>query len=124
MSMSLLNLNRGTELAHTVIVADTFLSRLTGLLGRSGLPRGWCLVLKPCRSVHTMFMRFNIDIAFVDKSHHVVQTVHNLAPFCFSGTVRKARLAVELPAGTLALTGTSIGDMVKLESDYIHVRSF
>lgn len=117
MSMTMNNLTRNTELAHTVIMADTFRSRLTGLLGRSYLPRGWCLVLEPCRSVHTMFMRFNIDIAFLDKNRQVVQIIHNLAPFSFSGRVRKARLAVELPAGTLALTRTSVGDMVKWEDD-------
>ncbi|MCL6477979.1 MAG: DUF192 domain-containing protein [Peptococcaceae bacterium] len=110
--MPLVNQTRNICLAQTVIMADTFFTRLKGLLGRSGLPRGHCLVLKPCRSVHTMFMRFSIDLLFVDRSSRVVGLIGNLPPFRFSGTVKESCLVIELPAGTLASTGTSAGDTV------------
>lgn len=110
--MRVINLTRNKELAHTVIMADSFLARFKGLMGRPGLAPGWCLVLKPCRAVHTMFMRFAIDILFVDRKGMVVRTVAGLPPFRLSGAVRDAHLVIEFSAGTLAPSGTSAGDKI------------
>ncbi len=110
--MRVINRTRDVLLADTVIMADSFIPRLVGLLGRLGLPPGWCLVLKPCRSVHTMFMSFPIDILFVNRDDRVVKMVHSMPPFRFSPIVRESCLAVELPAGTLLPTGTKEGDTI------------
>lgn len=110
--MPLINKNRNTCLAHTVTIADTFFTRLKGLLGKAGLPGGHCLILKPCRSVHTMFMKFPIDLLFLDKDNRVVGIISNLTPFKMTGIIKGSRLAVELPAGTIASTGTVTGDTV------------
>lgn len=109
--MQLVNQTRNERLARTIIMADTFLTRLRGLLGRSSLDPECCLVLKPCRSVHTMFMKFAIDVMFLDRSGRVV-SLTTMQPFSFSAVVPESHLAVELPAGTLARTGTSTGDII------------
>lgn len=112
--MRVINQTRNQVLADTVIMADSFFTRLRGLLGRSGLDPGCCLVLKPCQSIHTMFMKFDIDVLFVDKHNIALHLISGLPPFRFSGIVRDAYLVMEFPAGTLARTGTSAGDTIIL----------
>lgn len=112
--MKIVNLTRNVCLAKSVIMADSFFTRLRGLLGRPGLDPGCCLALKPCRSVHTMFMRFPIDVLFVDSRGRAVGAAASLAPFRATRVVRQALMALELPAGTLAATGTSAGDIIKI----------
>lgn len=110
--MKIINQSRNVCLASSVIMADSFFPRLVGLLGRPCLAPGCCLVLKPCRSVHTVFMQFAIDVLFVDGKGTVVSLKSDMLPYRLSGIVREARLAIELPAGTLAATGTSAGDTI------------
>lgn len=112
--MKIINQTRNTCLAHSVIMADTFLTRLAGLLGKSGLDQGCCLVLKPCWSVHTMFMKFDIDVLFVDRQNRALRLISGMPPFRLSGIVRESHLVMEFPAGTLAATGTSAGDTIIL----------
>lgn len=112
--MQVVNQTRNTLLAHRVIMADNFFSRLKGLIGRPGLPPGWCLVIDPCNSVHTIFMRFGIDLLFVDRSGKAVRLVENLPPFRFTPVVRGSRLVIEFPSGTLARTGTLAGDTITI----------
>lgn len=106
------NATRGSQLATAAEWAESPLRRMRGLLGRSGLPEGTGIVLRPCGSIHTFFMRFPIDAAFVDGSGRVVKAVHALPPYRVAAA-RGARLCVELPAGTLARTGTQSGDILE-----------
>lgn len=112
--MKVYNVTRNLCLADTAIMADTFFSRLKGLLGRSGLPSGWCLVLKPCRSIHTMFMRFSLDVLFVDRQNKVVAMVSGMPPFRFSRPISQSCLVIEFPAGSLKSTGTFPGDLIEI----------
>lgn len=114
--MRIRNLTRDTELASEARAARSFWSRLIGLLGRSSLPPGEALVLEPCNSIHTAFMRFTIDLVYVDRSGQVVKVVPELKPFRISGLLRGARSAIELPSGTIAHTGTAVGDQLAFES--------
>jgi len=108
--MYIRNVTRGTELAASAKVARSFWSRFVGLLGRSSLQPGQALVLEPCSSVHTAFMRFTIDVLFLDRSRRVAKAVPSLKPFRVSGMLRGAHAAVELPRGVIAETGTAVGD--------------
>lgn len=110
------NLTRGSELASRARVARGFWPRLIGLLGRRSLPWGEALVIERCRSIHTAFMRFAIDVIMVDRSGRVVKLVTELRPFRASGTLRAAAAVIELPGGTIAETGTSVGDQLAFES--------
>jgi len=110
------NVTRNLCLAETAIMADSFFSRLRGLLGKSGLPEGWCMVLKPCRSIHTMFMRFSLDVLFVDRQNRVVSMISDMPPFRFSGSVSQSYLVIEFPSGALLNTGTLPGDIIQIGS--------
>ena len=114
--MRIENSSRGTELASDAEVARSYWSRLVGLLGRSSLPAGEALVLERCTSIHTAFMRFSIDVVYVDRERRVVKAVADLKPFRLSAALRGARSAIELPSGTITNTGTAPGDQLAFDS--------
>ena len=111
----LLNRRNGALIAAEVERARTVRERLKGLLGRDGLPEGRALVIAPCTSIHTFFMRFTIDLLFVDGSGRIVRAVSNLRPWRATRVYPTAALVVELPAGAIARTGTLEGDPVAFE---------
>jgi uncharacterized membrane protein (UPF0127 family) len=79
-------------------IAETPLSRLKGLLGRSRLEPGEGLLIRPTWSVHTFFMRFPIDVVFVDRSLRILAVAPNLRPWRAAAR-RRAHAALELAAG-------------------------
>jgi uncharacterized membrane protein (UPF0127 family) len=87
-------------------------SRRKGLLGRAGLDDE-ALVIAPCNAVHTFFMRFAIDILFVDRDGRVRRTVENVGPWRITGSLR-AFATIECSAGTLARTATRRGHRLEL----------
>ena len=95
--------------------ADRPLSRARGLLGRSGLAPGEGLWLAPCRQVHTCFMRFAIDVVFLDHGNQVLRLCRELAPWRFSPWVGGAVSALELAAGAAA--HLSPGDRLEFVSE-------
>jgi uncharacterized protein len=96
------------EVCASCTIADTALSRMRGLLGRPGLARGEGLLLRPAGSVHTAFMRFPIDAAFLDGDMRVLKVKPNLAPWR-AVAVRGAKAVLELPAGECARRGIAPG---------------
>lgn len=86
--------------------------RARGLLGRGGLAAGEGIVITPCSSVHMCFMRFAIDVLYLDREGRVVKTVDGLRPWRFSLGGTGAHQVVELTAGTLARAGTQRGDLI------------
>ena len=114
-TMQIRNLSRDVRLADRAAVADSFWLRLRGLLGRNGLGAGEGLVIVPCNSVHMIGMRFPVDVLHLDRSGTVVRVLTDLQPGQFGPLVRRSHTAVELPAGTLAASGTVEGDRVSLE---------
>ncbi len=114
--MRIRNVTQGTLLASNAQPARGFVQRLVGLLGHSSLPPGQALILDPCSSVHTAFMRFPIDVLFVDRTGRVVKAVSNLKPFRVSGVLRGRCSTIELASGTIANTATSPGDQISFDS--------
>jgi len=113
--VALLNETRGVALAGEAEVADGPLERSVGLLGRRGLEQGGGLLIPGCGAVHTLFMRFPIDLLFLDRDGVVRGIRHRLAPFRFAACVGSRLSVAELPAGTLAATGTQAGDRVVIK---------
>src|SRR3989338_5257016 len=111
-----LNITRNTTLAENTVIADSFFSRLQGLLGKDGLASGEGLILKPCDSIHTFFMRFAIDAAFVDKNNRVIRLYHSLKPWRMSGIFPRAAYCIELPARTLQFSFTQQGDQIEISA--------
>ncbi len=105
------NETRNTELAHAEWRGST-IGRARGLMGRRGLDQGDGIVIAPCNSVTMFFMRFPLDIVYVDRDGVVVKTVTDLKPYRNSLGGRQAHIAIELPVGTIAASGTVPGDRI------------
>jgi uncharacterized protein len=106
------NLTRDTILATRAEEARGLWRRGWGLLGRGGLAPGEGLIIAPCRSIHSWFMRFRFDALFFTPDGTVCHTIEAMPAWRFSRFVHRARGVIELPAGTLAATGTRGGDRV------------
>jgi uncharacterized protein len=99
------------------IKATSFLQRLGGLLMLPRLRKGQALVLAPCNSVHTLFMRYAIDVAFIDKQGRVMKLVAGVQPWRAASCWR-AHAAVELAAGQARAHGLAAG--VLLDPDFLY----
>src|SRR4030043_1691072 len=95
------NLRNGKELSNNVTIADTLFKRMKGLLGKKEMLNGEALWIKPCISVHTLFMKFPIDIVFLNKRNQVIAAIRNLQPNHITRLYSKAASVLELPAGIL-----------------------
>jgi uncharacterized membrane protein (UPF0127 family) len=107
--VSVLSRDRGALVCERCRVADGPLSRLRGLLGRRGLEPGSGLLLEPCSSIHTFFMRFPIDAVFLDAEGRVLRVRPRMGPWRVAGA-RGARTVLELAAGEAERAGVVPGD--------------
>ncbi|MGH9775071.1 MAG: DUF192 domain-containing protein [Candidatus Acidiferrales bacterium] len=108
------NATRERNLAEHVTLADTFLTRLVGLLGQ---PPVWSqtaggLWIVPSHGVHTMGMRFDIDVIFLDRSNRAIHLENSLRPWRISSVIPQARSVLELPPNAIACSGTQLGDQI------------
>ena len=113
------NTSRNTVLCEHCGIADNFLTRARGLLGRSSLPPGEGLLLAKCSSIHMFHMKFALDVVFLTHDDVVTDLVENIAPgkaHVAKSQVGKAVAALELPVGTIAQTRTQVGDVLKRET--------
>jgi uncharacterized protein len=110
------NITRGVVLAADVSVADTHWSRLRGLIGVNpdDFGNGKGLWIRPCRGVHTLAMRFPIDVVYLDRAGKVVHAEQNLRPWRFAPVRMNATSVLELPGQTLARTKTALGDCIEI----------
>jgi uncharacterized membrane protein (UPF0127 family) len=109
------NLTRDVVLADAAAVADTSESRRTGLLKHTGLAPGDGLWIVPCESVHSFFMKFTIDVLYLDRKHKVKKIRPDMVPWRASVCLT-AHSVLELPAGTIVRTGTEAGDQLEIKS--------
>ena len=109
------NASLNTVIADKVGVAATRATRAVGLLTRSGLEPGEGLWIVPSRGVHTWGMRFAIDVVALDEAGTVIDCVSNLRPWRMRLPRAGTAGVLELPAGTLAASGTHVGHRVLLE---------
>ena len=112
----LLNARTETALADSVELATTSAERRKGLLGRDAMTPGSALVITRCNAVHTFWMRFPIDVAFVDSAGIVKKVVEDLAPWRMAGALF-ASTVIEFPAGTLKDGVLRVGDRVYLTGE-------
>ena len=108
------NHTRDTVLAHAVEVADTSAKRRTGLLKHEKLEPGEGLWIVPCESVHPFFMKFPIDLLYLDRHHKVRKARSAVRPWRLSACLL-AHSVLELPAGTIAQSGTQAGDELVID---------
>ena len=91
-------------------VAENLWTRSWGLLGRRGLPEDQGLWIRKCKYVHTIFMKFAIDVVYLAADGKVVKTCSGLKPFRFSAGGRRADSVLELPAGFLDRRNMAVGE--------------
>ena len=94
-------------------VAESFFSRLIGLMFKEKMDGFDGLLIKKCNSIHTFFMRYPLDILFLDKEMKVVRVYRNLLPWRMTRVVWKAVQVLELKAGTLP-SDIKIGDRLEV----------
>jgi len=111
------NATRGMAIARRVMLADTWWTRLRGMMGRPEPVGDEGMLLAPCRSVHMYWMKYPLDVAFLAPDGRVVATYHGLAPSRRSSWHGDADRALELKAGTLATTQTEVGDRLELRNE-------
>ncbi len=112
---TLQNERTGVSIARQLETAFESASRNRGLLGRTGLPPDHALIIAPSNMVHTFFMRFSIDLLFVDRGGKVLKIRTDVPRWRIVGSL-KAFAVIELPAGSLQESGTRMGDRLMLVS--------
>ena len=105
---SILNVSKGTVVAEDVAVARTFRGRFRGLMLRREMPSGQALLIERSSSVHTAFMRFPIDVVFLDRENEVVKVAENLRPF--RAALSRGKSVLELNAGCAGKANVTKGD--------------
>ena len=105
----------GVVLCERCEIPESALGRMRGLLGREGLEPGAGMIIDRAGSVHMFFMRFPIDVVFLDRNRKVVRIVSGLRPWRVAGA-RKAVAALELPVGAAGEAGLEEGDVLVLEA--------
>jgi uncharacterized membrane protein (UPF0127 family) len=106
---------RDSTLADRALIADSGKTRRTGLLKHDRLERGEGLWITPCEGVHTVGMKFPIDVLFLDKKRKVVKIRAAMPRWRMSACFR-AHSVLELPSGTAEATRTAAGDQLEFET--------
>jgi uncharacterized membrane protein (UPF0127 family) len=109
------NTTKGAVVASRVETADDFMARGIGLLGRAGLASEEGLWLVPGKSIHTWFMRFAIDVLFLDAKLTVVKVIEDMGPWRMSPWVSEAHSVLELQGGVLK-GRVAVGDRLEMRT--------
>ena len=119
------NRTRQAYLATDVQVADTHWTRLRGLMGTdaASFPAGKGLWIVPCRGVHTLGMRFPIDVVYLNGDRVIVHIEENLRPWRMAAVRLNASTVLELPSNIVHQTATTVGDEIAIEFGKDQVRS-
>src|SRR5687767_9849423 len=112
-------LSHARVVCESCSLADTIWTRLRGLMGRRGFRPGEGLLLRPAGSIHTCFMRFAIDVVFLDRDLRVLAVSPAVRPWRLR-LQRGARAVLELPAGEAERVGISAGDRLTVTSPATH----
>lgn len=112
--MRAVNTANYNELASDLVLAESFITRLRGLIGRKNIDSGEGLWINPCKGVHTFGMRFPIDVVFLDTQLHIIAIAQSMEPNRLTRQYMQAASAMELPSGTVANTATKTGDLISI----------
>jgi len=110
--LKVVNTSNKKIIGEKIELADTFYTRLKGLLGRTGLGKGQGMVLVPCNSIHCIGMKFAIDVIFMDQDNRVIWIRENMEPGT-SESRRDAYSVLEVASGVVNEKGIQIGDVLK-----------
>lgn len=111
-SIKVVHLPSQTVLATKLIQADTFLTRLQGMMFRPPLQAGEAIIITPCQQIHTHFMGYALDVIFLDSDYKVCFIVNSMQPWKFTKFIKSATHVLELPAETGAMI--KLGDQLQI----------
>lgn len=114
-SVRVLNRTRNTTVGENIELADTSLTRMWGLLGRRRLDTGGGLWITPSSGVHTLGMKFPIDVVGLDRNKRVVKLWHALAPYRVTSVSFKTSSVIELAAGGIGDAQIELGDQIAID---------
>jgi uncharacterized membrane protein (UPF0127 family) len=112
-TLSFVNQSKATAIGDKIAVADSFLTRFLGLMGKSSLSVGSGLWITPSSGVHTCWMRMAIDVIALDRNLRVVKTGHTVLPWRLSGLSLRTHSVLELPPGQILASGVEVGDQLE-----------
>ena len=111
------NFKKEKELiASSIIRADNYFSKLFGLITRKKPIDREGFLIEDCSSIHTFWMRYSIDVVFLNKKNFVLAVFQNVKPFRITPFVRNAFFALELRSGTIEETSLKVGDLIHFEA--------
>lgn len=113
-TVKIINVTKKVTIARNAVIADRFFTRFKGLMCRKDFGNIDGICIKRCKSIHTFFMRFNIDVIFIDRDGLISEIIKGLEPWRISPYVKEAEFVIELPEGTIDRTETSVGDEISL----------
>jgi uncharacterized membrane protein (UPF0127 family) len=114
------NATKAKLIGTQIDLANTFLARLVGLLGKKRLDRGCGILIQPSCGVHTFGMLFAIDVVALDKDRQVLRTWSNLAPFRITGLSLSTQACLELAAGQVEACHIRPGDRLQIFPNVLH----
>ncbi len=113
--LQVVNQTRDILVGDRIMVADSSLRRMVGLLGRSGLSEGEGLWIRPSSGVHTVGMRFPIDVVGLDKDQRVIKLWNSLRPYRMTSVSLALRSVIELPSGRIVMCKVQVGDLFQFK---------
>ena len=114
-SIKVVNTTQGATLLATGRMADNFFTRLRGLIGVKELAEGAGILIRPCNGVHCMFMSIPIDVVYLDRDDQVIALDRAMKPWAIGKIYRNGAYVIEGPVGMIDVTGTAVGDQLKVE---------
>lgn len=114
-SVRVVNRTRNTTVGENIELADTSLTRMWGLLGRGSLDAGGGLWITPSSGVHTLGMKFPIDVVGLDRNKRVVKLWHTLVPYRVTSVSLKTSSVIELAAGAIREAQIELGDEIAID---------
>lgn len=114
MPYQIINKTKNKILADKACVADTFFKRLAGLMGKKQLPKDEALIFYKAGSIHTLFMRFAIDVVFLDRDFCVLRVVKNLTPWRVSFCM-KSFVTIEFTSSSNIAAHIEKGDCIEIK---------
>lgn len=109
----IVNLSTDATLLKEIQVADTFMTRLKGLMGKHKLLENEGLLIKPCNSIHTIGMKFSIDVAFIGEDNVVKYIILDMRPFKLSPIIKGSKFVIEANSETFK-DKLNIGDKIEI----------
>ncbi len=111
--LQIINEVNGAMIASSCYLADSFFTRLKGLLGRKQMSEGEGLLIIPCSSVHTLGMKMIIDVVFLSSDCQVLHIIEEMQPGKLSPIIKNSSSVLELPPGQVRRSGMKIGHHLK-----------